>query len=1003
MARKKKGSAIEALVAIGILIVLLLASIPRTIWTLLGIAIAILLTLYVVGRIAKAFTAKRAQRHAEPARAQEEGCRNEKTFEWESSDLSKTDAVSHASLQQVVPSPIFEVSSRISQDVATTPFMHLRDSQPRVVAVAPEPFSVPAKTNPKVSMVEKKSHQGPWIGPGESVSVAGVDLPGGMIYVGSSLYDATGNIDPCLIDPSLSVAVYASYTERDMDYWPRYATISPVARRAYLSWLAGGRNDPLANIGYVFLFFYGLERRLIRDEAQVNSVERAQIETEVRRLLEIYGDSSHSFRRYANELIDWSSLSVYSSEIYKDPVPEFPRTMELPLYVRLALGQTALERVPVPLHLALAWARLDPNISLRTPAIRCSREFDAMFAQIYREAFRQGLQLPKNRSKLKLVYKPASAGFMGQTITLRFGETPDVTALTDPIKKLRDVVEAATKTIEPYSRFIGRNPETEGTLQALLHLPLSLWPDHLKQAIATLKSRVSTSMVAISLLELQDMLGAQTMLTRERMLTFAKGLESMNIGIEPDILAGAKVPKAKDQVVLFSLPIGEPVPSSDPHYKAAVLTLQLAASVAVADGQFSPAEVAILRRQVHSWAHLSEGHRQRLMAHLRLLILAPVSLASLKRKLEPLGRDAKKTLAGFMTTVAAADGSVSPKEIRLLESVYKALDVDPTHVFSDVHAVIARVEDQAARNLANAALPPKSAAVIASSSKPVDSGSLSTDVQVSPGQSGELVIAIAGDGPVAITTSASLPEQEWAIPKVTEAVFVQTSDALISPAAHQRPPAPSSSPAPSNVGRAPVSAGIRIDPVRLAAARAESDRLSALWGEVERESEREQVSLAAEVIHPSTAALTPSELSSIKLSATVPPSGFQLDYGKIAAGRKESEALSALLAGIFQDEPPPEDVVLPQVKSIEQDTSVDDSQSRIMGLDAAHTAFARMLLSRPQWTRGELTDLAADLELMLDGALETVNDAAFEGHDEPFTEGEDPIEVNTKLLEMIES
>lgn len=71
--------------------------------------------------------------------------------------------------------------------------------------------------------------------------------------------------DPCLVDPSKEVARQGDYTVAQMGYWPSYAEISSTARGAYLNWLAGGRKDPNADVGYVFLFFYGLERRAIID------------------------------------------------------------------------------------------------------------------------------------------------------------------------------------------------------------------------------------------------------------------------------------------------------------------------------------------------------------------------------------------------------------------------------------------------------------------------------------------------------------------------------------------------------------------------------------------------------------------------------------------------------------------------------------------------------------------------------------------------------------------
>jgi hypothetical protein len=36
---------------------------------------------------------------------------------------------------------------------------------------------------------------------------------------------------------------------------------------------------------------------------------------------------------------------------------------------------------------------------------------------------------------------------------------------------------------------------------------------------------------------------------------------------------------------------------------------------------------------------------------------------------------------------------------------------------------------------------------------------------------------------------------------------------------------------------------------------------------------------------------------------------------------------------------------------------------------------------------------------MLDGALERINEAAFDAHDGPLTEGDDPVTINRDILE----
>nr|WP_315426012.1 TerB N-terminal domain-containing protein [uncultured Albidiferax sp.] len=720
----------------------------------------------------------------------------------------------------------------------TGPRRFVDDDAP-VSVVAKEP-SKPAHYAIPPAPTQPQTYTGPgrWIPPGEDVVIGGSHISGGMIYVGRDLKALSGSTDPCLINPALSVAAHANISEREFGYWPSYSEITPRARRAYLSWLAEGRRDPEADIGYVFLFFYGLERRAIAEGLKDAQAQKdwPLIAQEVRRLLEIYGEKSFSFKRYASELLSWLEVSHYSKTLYNEPVPSFPTTFEVPLYIRLALGLAAVDGVPVPPHLALAWARLDPASYLRTSATRCAEQFDKLFQQRYAETFKPGIVLPRNKTKLKLVYQPASAGFRGvNEIKLTFGDTPDVTVLTAPQKQLKKIVDAVTDQLDPYSRYLGRNPDSPNALEGLLFLPPTVWPDAAGDALKALRDRVSEGFVVMKLQELLDLFQAKTALNKERAVTLAKTLESVGIGMEPDVLGGARTPKGEDHVVLYSAAESNSASVRTAAYQAAALTLQLASAVAGADGEFSEHEMTHLSDQVQSWSHLTDGESARLLAHLRLLAVEPVSLTSLKKKLDPLDAKSKETIATFMATVAQADGTVTPAEVKMLEKVYKTLGLDTKRVFTDVHAVAA-----------------------------------------------------------------------------------------------------GTSPQPS-------------------------------------------------------------------ISAQPAAKGFQLDTAKIAALQKDSERVSALLADIFKEESSQPTVIAAVPEAAPPLDAEAAVATGLFGLDEAHSAFARMLLSRPQWTREELLDVSSDLDLMLDGALEHINEVSFDTHDIPFTEGDDPIDVNPEILEKLEA
>ncbi|MFX4994044.1 tellurite resistance TerB C-terminal domain-containing protein, partial [Acinetobacter baumannii] len=78
--------------------------------------------------------------------------------------------------------------------------------------------------------------------------------------------------------------------------------------------------------------------------------------------------------------------------------------------------------------------------------------------------------------------------------------------------------------------------------------------------------------------------------------------------------------------------------------------------------------------------------------------------------------------------------------------------------------------------------------------------------------------------------------------------------------------------------------------------------------------------------------------------AKIEETGFKLDPARIAALQKDTEAVSALLSGIFKEENQPEPVLV----ETEPEDDAEAPSPGLLGLDEAHSALARLLLSRPE-------------------------------------------------------
>jgi hypothetical protein len=196
-----------------------------------------------------------------------------------------------------------------------------------------------------------------WHAPGDEVRIGDYRIPGGMLYVGRNLASISPyrGPEPALVNPDLAIEPKeVDWSAERMPYWPSYGEVPPECRGAYLRWLAEGRRDTTVGIGYVFLFFYGLERRLLHDggKGKVPDAERRTILAEVEQLLAVYG-AQRSFRRYAADFLAVVSLQSASTRGSDAPPPRIEPGDEMPLSVSAGLGEIVRAGRPIPADWAI--------------------------------------------------------------------------------------------------------------------------------------------------------------------------------------------------------------------------------------------------------------------------------------------------------------------------------------------------------------------------------------------------------------------------------------------------------------------------------------------------------------------------------------------------------------------------------------------------------------------------------------------------------------------------
>ncbi|MGH9428843.1 MAG: TerB family tellurite resistance protein, partial [Terriglobia bacterium] len=164
-------------------------------------------------------------------------------------------------------------------------------------------------------------------------------------------------------------------------------------------------------------------------------------------------------------------------------------------------------------------------------------------------------------------------------------------------------------------------------------------------------------------------------------------LATRGFAFEPDSRFGSPLLRSDAKVILFRLTQVRPLVSPSQAYTSAMLFLHLGSLVALADNHLGDEERQQLEQQVTKTPGLSEAERHRLRAHLCWLVEERPGSNGLKKRLEALPSEVRRTLGQGLIGIAGADGHVGSKEIQMLTNIYALLGLTKDLVYTDVHSL----------------------------------------------------------------------------------------------------------------------------------------------------------------------------------------------------------------------------------------------------------------------------------------------------------------------------
>ena len=528
----------------------------------------------------------------------------------------------------------------------------------------------------------KSSHA--WNPPGATVTVAGVTVPDGMVYVGRATAH-WGEHDASFIDPALPVA-RSSASAGPLGYWPSYKAITPECRRRYLEWLASGKKAPEADVGYAFLYFYGLERRLLLDTPPAEEV-RALV-AELQRLRTIYAGNG-SFNGYSNRLLE---AVAFLQEATMHGTATFVPNLEsgwgeMPLSLKVAIAREVVAGRPLGFDLAAAalFGLRDFCSAHRHVLDRGRPAFLTVVRARFASAFPAGFALRNRKdSHLELVYRGASAG-LSVDLAARAGikDMPDPTTLT--WTKLLALGAAVAEELAPYAKALSYHPARAGALYGLVGCPPELRDVVATEARSWLAARPSPAAVPFGELAGHAIGTTTAKWTIRHRRQVSEALSAVGFAMEPDPEDGTEHLDDGTIVQVFRCAAST---KSRPMEVASAAAMLVAAVARTADGGVATRITDHWLSKLPSRLSLTADQTTRLRARLAWLDGKPVTFAKAKRVLGDAMADEREFCAWSATVAAGAAGNVAKPQVALLEAIHDAFEVPRGTLYAGLHAGI---------------------------------------------------------------------------------------------------------------------------------------------------------------------------------------------------------------------------------------------------------------------------------------------------------------------------
>jgi len=516
-----------------------------------------------------------------------------------------------------------------------------------------------------------------WVGSGQFISVQGFTIQNPLTYWSNNNYP-----EASCITAGLKAEKNAQNVLPPLPYWPQYSALTPAQRGKYLSWMSRGRNDDLDEIGYAFIFFYGLERRAIIDNA-----DHEILISEVRRLLSRYPISG-SFNSYLNHFIAYvvgSRLADIKNIDIRKFFPEFDNLDEYS--TKIVMSWHWSNTLPIPWDLCYSLSKTSIGFQRTNIPRKAPELLKQLFRKKFLDQFPEGIPFSSEYDQFQLNYRPASPSLL-QYISYS-GKTGLIEPLIVPIPSLNSPHYNTLKKIwdnciEELKPAINRLNKSEGKITKDVY---SVLPDALKSEIPHPELELWRNFISakpqsdgVIVLPISDMaqlfgIDKRDALTASQSKTVTLTVRDFGWFLVPDQTISGTSYKWNDTVAI--LPKDNKEKGLSGNFQSAALIFELAYGTAASDENVSDRENEYLHHYIAEKFTLDDFEIKSLKGLQKVLELQPPSLSKIGKRLSKyLNPEQKLALANFLGEIVLLDNKFVKGEQRALKTIFKSLEME---------------------------------------------------------------------------------------------------------------------------------------------------------------------------------------------------------------------------------------------------------------------------------------------------------------------------------------